>query len=123
LLEKYGVPKTFIISPYLRTRETAIIFLNILEKEHNIKPFTDVSHTNAKHKIAYICRVNNYSDVAKTLNLLKPYLVIKHHQASNVLNFCNYRLKLRQRHGYFPKHDSNSVIYYQKSRELNRRGV
>jgi len=77
LLEKYGVPKTFIISPYLRTRETAIIFLNILEKEHNIKP-----------EIKYSTNISEYLGFCKKENSRQKANL--HPETLNHFNFSIY---------------------------------
>lgn len=59
LITKYGAPKTIIVSPYLRTRQTAELFLNILEENYRLEPKIRYSTEIAEY--LGFCVKNTYS--------------------------------------------------------------
>jgi broad specificity phosphatase PhoE len=94
LVRKYGIPKTLIVSPFLRTRETSKIFLKELE-EINITP--DIIYSTDVAEYLGFCKRENHRQEAELDPETKKHFKFKvslgegfKHFKNRLLNHINY---------------------------------
>jgi len=62
LVLKYGIPKTIYVSPFLRTRQTTDLFLDVLSKNYDILP--NVKHSTDIAEYLGFCRRSDIKEKA-----------------------------------------------------------
>lgn len=99
---------------------------SLLESIGVSKPVHKFGRKNPHHKPSYHIQISKHAEIKLLLDLVVPHLSGKRERAEIMLEFVNARIAANHRGREGPTvstYDGTEVYYFDKLKELNRRGM